>query len=150
MSDIRKKTIKGLKTGDNFLIRRTFTEKETLLFGEITRDYNPVHYDKQFAKTKNLNDRICHGLLVGSMVTEIGGQIGWLGSELAFNFKNPVYFGDTITCTLTITDIKNLKAEADIICRNQDNTVVLKATLKGILPNSEEMNILRRLSDESY
>lgn len=143
MSTIRKKTIEGLSTGDHFFIKRTFTEQDMIRFGNITKDYNPVHYDDRFAKLKNFKKRICHGLLIGSMVTEIGGQIGWLGSDLSFSFKKPVYFGDTITCCFTIAGIKGgVKALAEVICRNQHGVVVLVATLKGFLPDHEEVEVL--------
>lgn len=146
MSTIREKSIAGLSTGDSFTIKRTFTEQDMIRFGEITRDYNPVHYDDRFAGLKKFKSRICHGLLIGSMVTEIGGQIGWLGSDLCFSFKKPVYFEDTIICCFTITEIEDCrKARAEITCRNQDGDVVLVAKLKGFLPVSEEVEILKDL-----
>jgi len=112
-------------------------------FADITRDFNPIHFDERFVAAKNLKGRICHGLLVGSLLTEIGGQIGWLASEMNFCFKKPVYFGDTIECWLTITKIDGRnRARADVIYRNQDGTVVLEAELAGILPDNRERKVL--------
>ena len=144
MSDIRKRTIQGLKVGDSFFVERTFTEKDMLIFSEITRDYNPIHFEPRFAAAKKFKGRICHGLLVGSILTEIGGQIGWLASLMNFRFRLPVYFGDTIKCSLSITEIdpKNQKAKAEVIYRNQEDAVVLEAELAGILPNTRERQIL--------
>ena len=114
-----------------------------LTFAEITRDYNPIHFDRRFVAAKNLKGRICHGLLVGSLLTEIGGQIGWLASEMNFRFKKPVYFGDTIECSLTITKIdRPNQARAEVIYRNQDGLVVLEAELAGILPDERERDVL--------
>jgi acyl dehydratase len=48
--DIRKKTIEGLKAGDTFSLTRTFTEKEVSLFADLTHDYNPIHFEKRFAR----------------------------------------------------------------------------------------------------
>ncbi|MBU1180876.1 MAG: acyl dehydratase, partial [Proteobacteria bacterium] len=84
MSEIRQKTVDGLKAGDTFAVVRKFTKKETESFGDITKDYNPVHYDRRFAEAKKLNGLICHGLLVAGLITEIGGQIGWLASGMDF------------------------------------------------------------------
>src|SRR5712672_1693491 len=98
MSHIRKKAIAGLKQGDSFTVSRTFTEQDTLAFADLSRDYNPVHFDDRFANAKAFRGRICHGLAVASLATEIGGQIGWLASGMNFRFKRPVYFGDTIDC----------------------------------------------------
>jgi 3-hydroxybutyryl-CoA dehydratase len=95
MSWIREKTLEGLKTGDFFSISRTFTEEDVIRFAAITRDYNPVHFDERFSGAKSFSGRICHGLLVASMISEIGGQIGWLASEMKFHFKKPVYIGET-------------------------------------------------------
>jgi acyl dehydratase len=115
-------------------------------FADITRDYNPIHFDNRFVRAKNLQGRICHGLLVGSMLTEIGGQIGWLASEMNFRFKKPVYFGDTIECRLTITEIdRHHRARAEVIYRNQDGHIVLEAELAGILPDDQERNILHAI-----
>jgi acyl dehydratase len=144
MSHIRKQTIRGLKIGDSFSVERTFTEKDMLKFGEITRDYNPVHFDRRFSEVKSFKGRICHGLLVGSMLTEIGGQIGWLASVMNFRFKQPVYFGDTIRCSFTITQIdeQTQRAGARAIYRNQEDAVVLEAELAGILPGPRERQVL--------
>ena len=143
MSYIRRKAIEGFEAGDSFSVSRTFSEKDVSDFADITRDYNPVHFDDRFATVKNLNGRICHGLLVAGILTEIGGQIGWLASEMKFRFKQPVYFGDTIECSLTITKIDGRnRAKADVIYRNQNGTIVLEAELAGILPGGREREIL--------
>jgi acyl dehydratase len=132
-----------------FTVSRTFTEQDMLSFAGITRDYNPIHFDRRFVAAKNLKGRICHGLLVGSLLTQIGGQIGWLASEMNFRFKKPVYFGDTIECSLTITKIdRRNRARADVIYRNQDGLVVLEAELAGILPNDRERDILDAIVTE--
>jgi 3-hydroxybutyryl-CoA dehydratase len=143
MSEIRNRTIQGLQIGETFTISRRFTEEDMMSFAAVTRDYNAVHLDSRFSGAKNFKDRICHGLLVGSMLTEIGGQIGWLASVMNFRFKQPVYFGETITCRFTITDLdEHLRASAEAVYCNQDGNIVLEAELKGILPNAVERRIL--------
>jgi 3-hydroxybutyryl-CoA dehydratase len=149
MSQIRKKTIEGLSAGDTFTVMRRFTEADVLAFADVTRDYNPIHFEKRFVQTKNFNGRICHGLLVGSILTEIGGQIGWLASEMNFRFKRPVYPGDTIECRFTIKEIDGHdRARAEAIYRNQDGTIVLEAELAGILPGSKEREVLNTMVAE--
>ena len=118
-------------------------------FADITRDYNPIHFDDRFVKTKNFSGRICHGLLVASMLTEVGGQIGWLASEMNFRFKRPVYFGDTVECELTITEIdERNRARARATYRNQDGTIVLEADLAGILPGKPGIEVLKTMVAE--
>ena len=143
MSMIRQKTIQGLTVGDTFVVSRRFKEEDILAFAHVTRDYNPIHFEKRFVQTKNFNGRICHGLLVGSILTEIGGQIGWLASEMNFRFKRPVLPGDTIECTFTISEIDDRnRARAQAVYRNQDGTIVLEADLAGILPGTPEREVL--------
>ena len=83
---MRQKAIEGLKAGDIFTYSRTFKQEETEQFGDMTRDYNPVHYDLRWAKSKGFDRLICHGLLVGSMICELGGQVGWLATGMNFKF----------------------------------------------------------------
>ena len=149
MSDIRQKAIAGLKEGDSFTISRTFTEEDMIAFAGITRDYNPVHFDERFSGVKNFNSRICHGLLVASMLTEVGGQMGWLASVMNFRFKKPVYFGDTVSCKLTITDIDDRnRARAIAEYKNEDGVLVLEADLEGIVPAEPEQEILAAMVQE--
>ena len=149
MSEIRKRAIEGVKVNDMFTVERTFTEQDVIQFADITRDYNPVHLDDRFPAVKKLPGRICHGLLVASMMTQIGGQMGWLASRFDLHFKKPVYFGDTITCTVTLNDIDEkgrVKATADFA--NQKSTTVLKADLEGVLAGQAERETLKTMVAE--
>jgi 3-hydroxybutyryl-CoA dehydratase len=143
MTDIRRQTVDGLKAGDTFTLTRTFTEKDVEAFTDVTRDHNPIHSSQRFVALKGFDGRICHGLLVGAMITEMGGQMGWLASGMNFRFKQPVYIGDTITCrcTLVAVDRKN-RAEADAVFSNQHGETVLEASLFGVLPNIRERQVL--------
>jgi 3-hydroxybutyryl-CoA dehydratase len=149
MTSIRKRAVDGIEVGDEFSVSRTFTEQDMIQFADISRDYNPVYLEDRFAKAKEFRGRICHGLLVGSMLTEIGGQIGVLASHMDFTFKKPVYFGDTVTCCWTFTEIDNKgRAAARVEFRNQDEAVVLMATFKGIIPGVQERAVLRAMLEE--
>jgi 3-hydroxybutyryl-CoA dehydratase len=146
MSQIREEAIAGLKPGDCFAVSRTFTEQDTMVMAEISRDYNPVHFDDRFAAAKNFRARICHGLLVASMATEIGGQIGWLAAEMNFRFKKPVYFGDTIRCHMTITEIdERSRAKAEAIFKNQHDEIVIQAYVTGVVPSPEERRVMQAM-----
>jgi len=149
MSKIRNQTIDGLKAGDTFTVERTFTEQDMLAFADITRDYNPIHFEDRFTGTKGFSGRICHGLLVGSMLTEIGGQIGWLASGMNFRFKKPVQFGETIRCMLTIQTIDDRgRSEAEAIFTDQSGQTVLEADLTGIVPGEKGKAVLAAMVAE--
>jgi acyl dehydratase len=147
--DIRKKTIEGLKVGDTFSLTRAFTQKEVSLFADLTHDYNPVHFDERFARVKSFKGLICHGLLVASMISEIGGQIGWLASEMNFRFKKPVYLGEAVRCRFTLTRMSEKgKAEAEAVFTATDGTVVIAAHLEGIIPGPREKEVLKAMVAE--
>ncbi len=149
MSHMRKKAADGLEIGDTFSVSRTFTEQDMVRFADISRDYNPVHYDERFAKVKNFDGCICHGLLIASLITEIGGQIGWLASGMSFKFKKPVYFGETIKCDFTIIDISETgRAEAEVLFTNEHGIVVLEAVLAGIVPGEQEKKVIKEMLAE--
>ncbi len=116
-----------------FTFRRTFTEGDVALFCGVTGDYNPYHIDETFIRESWFGRKIIPGLLTGSMITHIGGMIGFLATEMVFEFVQAVYVGDTITCVITITEKDEekrlLMAQATYV--NQHNVEVLRARFKG-------------------
>ncbi len=145
----RLQAIQGLREGDAFTVTRRFTQADTALFGDMTRDYNPVHYDLRWSTGKGFRGLICHGLLVGSMICEFGGQVGWLATGMTFQFVKPVYFGDTIHCTITITEIgEKERAAATAVLINQDGKQVCRAHLTGRLPDAMERRLLQKIIAE--
>ena len=150
MTTIRQKTIAGLKVGDRFCVQRTFTAEDVAAFARLSRDDNPVHSSGKWVEAKGFDGKICHGLLVASLLTEVGGQIGWLASRMDFRFKRPVYIGDSVECAFAITDIApNRWAEAEAQMTNQVGEGVIEARIWGILPDEREREILKALSDQS-
>jgi len=149
MSRIRKKAVEGLKAGDTFSVSRTFSELDVIQFADISRDYNPVHFDERFSKVKNFDSRICHGLLIASLITEIGGQIGWLASGMHFEFKKPVHFGNTIRCDFMIAELDARgHAKAEAVFTNENGVIVLEAVLTGIVPGVREKQVMKDMLDE--
>ena len=149
MSSMRMKAIEGISVGDTFTTSRIFAEQQVMDFAEISRDYNPFHFDERFAKAMKFNGKICHGLLVASMVTEIGGQLGWLATEMDFKFQKAVYFGDTIKLDLTIIDIdQNGLATSEAVFTNQDGATVLEAVIKGFAPAEPGKHVMRTMIAE--
>ena len=123
----------AVSVGQEFSFRRTFTEADLSLFCGVTGDFNPYHLDAQFAAESRFGKRIVPGLLTGSMITHLGGLIGFLATEMTFQFLVPVYPGDTITCTMRILEKdeeqRTLLGDARLV--NQDDAEVVHATFKG-------------------
>lgn len=149
MRNARQLAIDGLRKGDRFTVTRAFTMEDIQRFAEISRDYNPVHVDLPYAQLRNFRAPISHGLLTASLLTEVGGQIGWLATGMNFRFKRPVYSGELITCVWEITDIDERgRAQASIQITNPDGEVVLEAETSGVLPGEKERARLREMVAE--
>jgi len=149
MLTFRERATEGLQIGDSFITSRTLTNEDLVRFARVSRDYNPVHFDDRFAKARNFAGPICHGLLAASLVTELGGQIGWLASSMNFRFKGPVYVGETITCTLEVTEIDQTgRAKASATIVKEDGGIVIEAEIGGIVPGEKERKVLRQMLSE--
>ncbi len=119
--------------GQTFTFRRTFTDGDVALFCGVTGDYNPYHQDEDFARESPYGRLTIPGLLTGSMLTHIGGMLGFLGTEMSFEYLAPVYVGDTITCTVTVTekDEEKRRVNATAGFVNQSGVEVLRARFSG-------------------
>jgi acyl dehydratase len=122
-----------LQVGQTFTYRRTFTEGDVALFCGVTGDLNPYHQDDLFARESWFGRRIIPGLLTGSMLTHIGGMIGFLATEMHFEYLAPVYIGDTITCTVTFVekDAEKRRFVGEGRAVNQHGAEVLRARFSG-------------------
>ena len=146
MAGIRDQVLEGVGPGTVITITRRFNREETESFGDLTRDYNPVHYDDEFARVSGYPELICHGLLIGGMICEIGGQLAWLATSMDFRYLKPVFFGDTITCRFEITSLDERgRAQALAEFFNQAGEKVLESRLGGFLPNREKRAVLDRM-----
>lgn len=91
---------------------RTVTEADVVHFAGISGDFNPLHIDASFAAKTPFGQRIAHGMLAASISTGLGQTLGiFEGTTLAlmsqtFEYKAPVFFGDTIHLTLAVREVK--------------------------------------------
>jgi len=128
-----RETFDAIQVGQTFTFRRTFTEGDVALFCGVTGDYNPYHIDETFAQSNFFGRRNIPGLLTASMITHIGGMLGFLATEMHFSYIASVYIGDTITCTLTFTekDVQKRLFHATASLVNQHGGEVLRAQVSG-------------------
>lgn len=123
-------TISDLKPGMSESFSKTVTERDIQLFGEISGDTNPVHFDEDFAKKTIFKGRIAHGVLSASYISTILGMKmpgpGTIFLALTTRFKAPVRIGDTVVATCTVREINQAKRRVtfDCNCRVGDTVVV--------------------------
>ena len=129
---MRGRTIKEINLGDKSSYSRTVSEADVVLFGGVSGDLNPAHFNEEYSKETMFKGRIAHGMLSASYIsTVLGMQLPgpgtiYLSQEL--NFTAPVKFGDTITATAEVIERieeKN-RITLETICLNQRGEVVVK------------------------
>jgi acyl dehydratase len=122
----------NIKIGDRFKKERLVTDELVRAFAEVSGDYNPIHLDKEFAKTTRFGRRIAHGMLSGAFISAVLGyemtekKIVYLSQTL--KFTAPVFIGDTVTTTATVTAIREDKniVTMDTVCTNQNGETLVK------------------------
>lgn len=122
--------IEDLKPGMAESFSKTVTERDIELFGEVSGDVNPVHFDEEFAKTTIFKGRIAHGVLSASYISTVLGMKmpgpGTIFMSLTTRFKAPVRIGDTVVATCTVREVVADKRRVlfDCVCKVKDLTVV--------------------------
>jgi len=101
--------IDDLKPGMSESLTKTVTERDVELFGEVSGDKNPVHFDEQYAKGTIFKGRIAHGMLTASVISAAiacklpGPGTIYLGQHLRFRAR--VRPGETVRATVTVMEI---------------------------------------------
>src|SRR6476661_6449704 len=121
-----------LKLGDAFSTQRHVTDELIRKFADVSGDYNPIHLDEEFAKTTRFGRRIAHGMLSGAFISAVLGyefkerKIVYLSQTLKFIL--PVFIGDTVTTTATVTKIREDKPVVTLAteCTNQNGEITLR------------------------
>lgn len=123
-------TIDELKPGMNASFERTVTERDIELFGEVSGDMNPVHFDEEFARKTIFRGRVAHGVLCLSYISTVLGTKmpgpGTIFISANSNFKAPVRIGDTVTTVCTVREVtpERRRVLFDCICKVGDTVVV--------------------------
>ena len=123
-------TIDDLKPGMSAAFTKTVSEHDVALFGEVSGDTNPVHFDEAFASTTPFKGRIAHGVLTASYISTVLGMDmpgpGTIFLGLNIRFKAPVRIGDTVTAICTVRDViaEKRRVVFDCVCRVGDIVVI--------------------------
>lgn len=124
-SPLRPRTRATLTIGDRGSFSKTITEQDVFAFADASGDFNPLHIDEEYARHTVFGRRVAHGILTAAIIsTVLGSEIPGLGTiftQLEIRFLKPVFFGDRITATATVTEIINPKrVRLMVACTNQD------------------------------
>lgn len=135
-------TIAEMKLGDSASFTKTVTDTDIYLYAGITGDFNPAHVNQVEAEKGMFGKRIAHGMLSAGFISAVLGTLLpgpgtiYMGQEL--RFTKPVCIGDTITATVTVSELITEKNRAimETVCTNQDGEVVIKGTATVMPPKA--------------
>jgi 3-hydroxybutyryl-CoA dehydratase len=114
-------------------IEKIITQENINRYAEVSRDFNPIHIDEDFAKKTPLGGTIAHGMLilayVSQMMTMAFGQDWLTGGKLSVRFKAPARPGDTVNITGKILKIEKREEQCvincDLLCNNQSGDAII-------------------------
>lgn len=130
-----------MKIGDSLSSAREVTAELIEKFADVSGDHNPIHLDDEFASKTRFGKRIAHGMLSGAFISAILGN-EYKGSTVIYlsqtlKFTAPVFIGDTVTTTSTVTNIRSDKniVTLENICTNQKGETLVQGESKIMILN---------------
>jgi 3-hydroxybutyryl-CoA dehydratase len=118
---------------------RTVSEDDLQATMRLTGDHGGYHTDPDFARAAGFRTVILPGLLQAGMITRLGGEMNFLARETVFRYLKPVYVGDVLTCTVTVTAVQperhRMEVHGDVV--NQHGEQVLTMDGYGYLPRAD-------------
>jgi acyl dehydratase len=136
--------------GQKFVTKaRTITEADIVNFAGLSWDHNQLHTDAEYAASSGFGRRIAHGLLGviahAGLSYELTEKSILALLEMTWQFKAPIYIGDTIHVEQWVKDMQAgskgdrgvLTFEKKVI--NQKNDVVQTGTTTILLARRDQM-----------
>ncbi len=143
MENLSNYTFDEITVGQTAEYRKQITERDIVLFAEVSGDVNPLHLDAEFAAGTDFGERIAHGMLTGALISAAlalalpGPGTVYLGQSL--RFRRPVKIGDEITVQLEVVEKREDKGFVTLECRalNQDDKAVVTGTAEVMAPREK-------------
>lgn len=92
---------------------RTVTETDIVIHAGQSGDFFPHHMDEEWCKTQPFKKRIAHGTLIFTiavgLTAHVINEVAMTYGYDRLRFIKPVFIGDTIKATVTISNIKEHK-----------------------------------------
>jgi len=137
-----------IRVGDSASLVRNVTNRDIQLFAAVSGDVNPAHVDALYAKSSHFHEIIAHGMLGASLISTVlgtrfpGPGTIYLGQSL--KFLKPVHIGETLTVTVTVKSLDEVKRRLilDTRCVDQAGDVVIEGEAEVMAP-AEKIRIHR-------
>lgn len=144
MTEAKRITGPELSIGMTAERSKTITREDVDMFGQVSTDFNPMHFDEEYAAKTQFGRCIAHGIIsTGICSAVLGEQLPGLGTiymGAEFAFKKPVFIGDTITAHVEVIDIQYKEKKDFYIVKlrqwvtNQNGDIVTDGTATVMPP----------------
>lgn len=107
-------------------VKRSFTVNQAVYtaFQQCSGDFNPLHTDEEFAKSKGFPQRVMYGNILNAFISTLIGECLPTQNVIIhtqdIQFKNPVFLNDTLDAELKVDEIFE-----------SINTIIFKFTFKN-------------------
>jgi 3-hydroxybutyryl-CoA dehydratase len=64
-----------LRIGATASYTKIVTDEDVRLFAKVSGDVNPIHLEDEYARKSRFGQRIAHGLLAGSLISNVLGNV---------------------------------------------------------------------------
>ncbi|HGG06014.1 MAG TPA: MaoC family dehydratase [Aliiroseovarius sp.] len=129
-SEIGTIYLEDLETGMSRSITKVIDEHAINLFAEVSEDRNPLHLDEDAGAASIFKTRIAHGMLSAGLFSALIGERlpghGSIYMSQNLRFTAPVRIGETVTATVTVTDIipEKRRVALDCVAKVGDTVVI--------------------------
>ena len=127
-------SFKDLSLGMSCQIVKSFSEEDVKSFAALSKDFNPIHLDKDFAENSIFKRNIVHGFLVGSLFSAIiGTKMPGKGSiylNQNMVFRKPVYWNQPVRAVVKVEALYPEKQRVLLStnCYDSDNNVLIEGS----------------------
>ncbi len=131
-----------LRVGMSESFSKKITKQDIEIFGKISSDFNPVHFNKEFAKKTIFKEPIVHGMLSASFISAIIGERlpgnGTIYLSQTLRFHRPVFINQEVETTVTIQDIIKEKKQVSLDCNCKVNKkIVISGSALVLAPSTQ-------------
>ncbi len=110
--------------------KKPITKVQLVKYAGASGDFNPLHFDEEYAKKRGLKKLIAHGMLSMGFLSEYVESNFGVGKikKLQVNFKSMVFIEEEITCSGKINSLDTEEgrefASCSIEAKNKEGNIV--------------------------
>ncbi|MDP6043156.1 MAG: MaoC family dehydratase [Dehalococcoidales bacterium] len=114
-------------------IKKVVRQENINRYAEVSRDFNPIHIDADYARQTPLGGTVAHGMLILAYISQMmtaAFEESWVSDgKLSVRFKAPARPGDTITASGKVRRVEKSEdrnlVNCEVLCKNQNDEAVI-------------------------